>query len=102
MIYNWTQLGINEITNLYLYGTTTTPTDLASEARIRPAGENPVPIVLDAVSFMATGPGRFAYALETAPTFPVHMPSLVIAGAIESMPPARSHFPRRRLSTPRL
>ena len=24
MIYTWNQLGINEITNLYLYGTTTT------------------------------------------------------------------------------
>ena len=31
MAYDWTQLGIKEITNLFLYGTPTTPSDLASK-----------------------------------------------------------------------
>ena len=58
MAYDWIQLGVKEITNLYLYGTTTTPTDLASETLIRAAGTNPVPIVLDAVSFSTNESSR--------------------------------------------
>lgn len=59
MAYDWTQLGINEITNLYLYGTTTTPDDLANDSLIRPVGDPP-PIGVDTTSYMLTGPGRFA------------------------------------------
>ncbi|MHB8921045.1 MAG: calcium-binding protein, partial [Halothiobacillus sp.] len=67
MSYDWTQLGINEITNLYLYGTPTTPTDLTNEALIRPKDSEikggpryGADIVVDMASFMETGPGRFA------------------------------------------
>jgi VCBS repeat-containing protein len=58
-MYKWSQLGINEITNLYLYGATTKPQDLTSEALIRANGYTR-PVQLDAVSFMENGPGRFA------------------------------------------
>ncbi|MDO8335609.1 MAG: hypothetical protein Q7T74_02380, partial [Candidatus Saccharibacteria bacterium] len=65
MLYDWTQLGVKEITNLYLYGQATTPTDLTDEFLIRPKdvsktiryGAN---IDVDMVSYMSTGPGRFA------------------------------------------
>lgn len=64
MLYDWTQLGVKEITNLYLYGQATTPTDLTDEFLIRPKdvsktiryGAN---IDVDMVSYMSTGPGRF-------------------------------------------
>jgi Ca2+-binding RTX toxin-like protein len=59
MIYNWTQLGIKEITNLYLYGTPTTPNDLTDDAIIRPDSLT-TPIQVYTGSFMADGPGRFA------------------------------------------
>ncbi|PPK76527.1 hypothetical protein B0F87_103134 [Methylobacter tundripaludum] len=36
MAYDWTQLGVKEITNLYLYGQPTTASDLTSESLIRP------------------------------------------------------------------
>jgi hypothetical protein len=54
----WNQLTPDVVTNLFLYGTTTKPSDLADDARIRPAGERPV-VDVDAVSYMADGPGRF-------------------------------------------
>ncbi|WGT65757.1 hypothetical protein [Variovorax paradoxus] len=59
-MYTWMQLGAREMTALYLYGQTTPPQNLASAAMIRPAG--PITIDMDAVSFMAGGPGRFANA----------------------------------------
>jgi hypothetical protein len=37
MIYNWKQVTNELITNLYLYGQETTPTNLASDQWIRPA-----------------------------------------------------------------
>ncbi len=58
-MYTWNQLGIVELTNLFLYGGITQPADLSSESRIREA-DAIKPIFMDAVSFMATGPGRFA------------------------------------------
>ena len=58
-MYTWNQLGIVELTNLFLYGEITQPADLSSESRIREA-DAIKPISMDAVSFMATGPGRFA------------------------------------------
>lgn len=66
MIYTWNQLGVSAITNLYLYGTTAKPANLESDALIRgplPTLQSPgitTSIDMDAVSFMATGPGRFA------------------------------------------
>jgi hypothetical protein len=46
-----------EITNLYLYGDTVPPSDLADPAL---AFHVPVaPLVFDRTTFMAAGPGRF-------------------------------------------
>ena len=33
MVYDWAQLGIKEITNLFLYGGINTPSDRAGEER---------------------------------------------------------------------
>jgi Ca2+-binding RTX toxin-like protein len=60
-MYTASQLGIKEITNLYLYGSITKPADITSTAPIRPATMR-IPVDMDAVSFMATGAGRFANA----------------------------------------
>lgn len=61
MTYNWQDLTPTTITNLFLYGTETPPTDLISNALIRPP-ETKTTIKVDAVSFMTSGPGRFANA----------------------------------------
>lgn len=53
-------LTAEEITNLYLYGTPTTPTNLADESLIRPNNTPPLEISVDGNAFMQTGPGRFA------------------------------------------
>jgi DNA-binding beta-propeller fold protein YncE len=53
-------LTAEEITNLYLYGTPTTPTNLADESLIRPNNTAPLEISVDGNVFMQTGPGRFA------------------------------------------
>ena len=37
MAYNWTQITDELITNLFLYGQITTPTDLTNESLTRPA-----------------------------------------------------------------
>ena len=65
MAYDWTQLTNELITNLFLYGQTTTPNDLVSESVIRPLDttdtyENNLHIQLEMASYMTTGPGRFA------------------------------------------
>ncbi|NOU20499.1 MAG: hypothetical protein HOO93_01690 [Methyloglobulus sp.] len=65
MVYNWTQLGIKEITNLYLYGTSTTPSDLTDEAIIRSTSQT-TPIDVYTGSFMTTDPGRFALGAQSA------------------------------------
>lgn len=39
MVYNWTQITNELITNLFLYGQTTTPTDLVSDSLIRPVDD---------------------------------------------------------------
>ena len=65
MAYDWAQLTEKEITNLYLYGTPTTPTDLTNDARIRPAGPGAT-IDVNMASFMADGPGRFALGSQSA------------------------------------
>lgn len=54
-----------EITNLFLYGTLTKPTDLTDEALIREASQT-TSVLLDAYSFMETGPGRFANGSQAA------------------------------------
>jgi len=67
MNYTLTTLSIEEITNLYLYGQPTTPSDLTSSTLIRlpevaPDQQGMTTVHLDAISFMATGPGRYANA----------------------------------------
>ena len=71
MIYNWTQIGIKEITNLYLYKQMATPSDLTNEAIIRPkdvseAVRYGADIEVDMLTYMTTGPGRFALGSESA------------------------------------
>ena len=69
MAYEWNELGINEITNLYLYGQTTTPSDLTSSSLIRPGTPaNAVipPIEVNIASYMESGPGRFAYGSKSS------------------------------------
>lgn len=56
---NWTQISMDDMTMLYLYGSFSVPGDLTNDAIIRPKNE-PVSITIDAVSYMASGPGRFA------------------------------------------
>lgn len=61
---NWTQISMDDMTMLYLYSSFSVPNDLTSEALIRPATQlqgtvNPT-IVIDAASYMESGPGRFA------------------------------------------
>lgn len=58
-MYTASQIGIVEMTNLYLYGQTTKLLDLTSDAAVRAVGDRTL-IEMDAVSFMATGAGRFA------------------------------------------
>ena len=41
MAYNWTQITYELITNLFLYGRATTPTNLTSETLIRPLNDHP-------------------------------------------------------------
>ena len=69
MAYDWTQLTKEKITSYFLYGSDTPPADLTSESRIRPPvppappngyPQGPVQLELDAVTFMMSGPGRFA------------------------------------------
>lgn len=62
---NWNNLGINKITNLFLYGQLEPPTDLQDEALIRQPEVGPrVPALTqitltDVASFMTNGPGRY-------------------------------------------
>jgi len=51
------------ITNLYLYGQTTTPENLANANLIRPADVT-TPTTQDVVTFMTTGAGRFATGFQ--------------------------------------
>jgi len=68
MAYDWTQLGVTEITNLFLYGSITTPSDLTNESLLRlPYATNPPPpIQVNADTFMAAGPGRFALGSQSS------------------------------------
>jgi hypothetical protein len=53
------QLNRNNITNQYLYGQLTTPTNLADDSLIR-SKDDTTEVEVDVVEFMATGAGRFA------------------------------------------
>jgi Ca2+-binding RTX toxin-like protein len=50
-----------EMVNLFLFGTTTRPTDLTSAERVRPTGQG-VRLEVDINDYMDNGPGRFANA----------------------------------------
>jgi Ca2+-binding RTX toxin-like protein len=72
MTYNWKEAGINEITNLYLYGRMTVPVDKTDASLIRSKAvdeygkpKHGASITVDMASFMATGPGRFALGSES-------------------------------------
>ncbi|MDP2994981.1 MAG: calcium-binding protein, partial [Anaerolineales bacterium] len=71
MIYDWTQLGVKEITSLFLYGAPTKPNDRINDSLIRPKDVVNGPrygadIDVNMASYMATGPGRFALGSESA------------------------------------
>lgn len=66
-IGNWNNLDVHTLTNIFLYGQTTTPENHYD--RLRSSSEyadTPIVVVLDAVSFMETGAGRFAHASDTS------------------------------------
>lgn len=70
MAFEWTQLGEKEITNLFLYGTPTTPNDLTNDSLIRPEDVDKhtrygADVDVNMASFMSTGPGRFALGSES-------------------------------------
>ena len=70
MVYDWTQLGIKEITNLFLYGDINTPSDLTNGSLIRPKDVDNGPrygadVYVNMASFMASGPGRFALGSQS-------------------------------------
>lgn len=65
MAYEWNQIGVEEITNLYLYGNITTPPNLASEGIIR-SPDKGAAIQVNTASFMESGPGRFALGGQSA------------------------------------
>ncbi|WP_110947774.1 calcium-binding protein [Pseudomonas bohemica] len=62
--FNWTQLDIQSVTNLYLYGQLERPADIADAALI----ERPdrLSVLVDTASFMESGPGRFALGANSA------------------------------------
>ena len=64
MNYTLPSLTIEQITNLFLYGQPDTPAILIDDVLIREADVNNLPaqttVTLDAVTFMATGAGRYA------------------------------------------
>ena len=65
MAYDWTQLGVKEITNLFSYGDISTPSDRINDSIIRPVIATKL-IDVNMASFMATGPGRFALGAQSA------------------------------------
>ncbi|WP_139204271.1 calcium-binding protein [Azotobacter beijerinckii] len=65
MLYEWNQIGVNEITNLYLYGTLATPSNLASDEWIRNSTADVLKIQVNTASFMEAGPGRFALGSQS-------------------------------------
>ena len=71
MIYDWTQIGIKEITNLFLYNQISTPSNLTNEAIIRLKDVSDTvrygsDIQVDMLTYMTTGPGRFALGSESS------------------------------------
>lgn len=59
---NWDDLGINEVTNLFLYGTLNMPANLQDEVILN---HEPVELILTNVtSFMTDGPARSPYEVQ--------------------------------------
>lgn len=70
MVYDWTQLGVKEITNFFLYGDINTPSDRINDALIRPKDVSKTirygaDVEVNMASYMATGPGRFALGSQS-------------------------------------
>lgn len=67
MNYSLPSLTLQQVTNLYLYGQPNTPSNLIDESLIRspevaPNATAMTVVTLDAVTFLASGPGRYASA----------------------------------------
>jgi Ca2+-binding RTX toxin-like protein len=62
--YDWKEIGIKEITNLYLYGTVDTPDDIASDAYVGRSTSTDITINFE--TYMQSGPGRFALGADSS------------------------------------
>jgi hypothetical protein len=51
---------VQQVTNMFLYGTMTTPADLTNPALLRPVGIKGPSITVNLLEYMTDGPGRFA------------------------------------------
>lgn len=60
MNFSVNSLSIEQITSLYLFGSLTTPTNLADEGFIRPAGATNITVEVNADEYFDAGAGRFA------------------------------------------
>jgi len=65
-IGNWTNLDVNTMTNIFLYGQQTTPVHYVERLRTSAqySTDTPLTVELDAVSYMEIGPGRYAHASD--------------------------------------
>lgn len=59
-MYDWTEINSETMTNLYLWGVENPGGDLVTDWYLRDPGTRTV-IIMDAASYMVTGPGRFAH-----------------------------------------
>ncbi len=58
-VYQWSQLGVDQITSFYLYESLMPPEDMASQTTIR-GKDYTSSIYVDVEGFIVNGPGRFA------------------------------------------
>ncbi|BBM04131.1 calcium-binding protein [Microbulbifer sp. GL-2] len=78
-----TVLSSEEVTNLYLYGTTNTPSDLANDSYTRTSGAGPTQHSVNINDYMDSGPGRFA-----SPAF-FEIVKLFFSPTTSGLPPGR-------------
>lgn len=63
-IGNWTNISAEKITNLYLYGKDSPPSEYYNRLRTTIEYNHDIVLEFDAVTFMSSGPGRFAHASD--------------------------------------
>lgn len=63
-IYNWKDIGVNEMTNLYLFGQKTTSANKVDGSLVRPRGATSR-VDIDANDFMQNGAGRFTVGADS-------------------------------------